>query len=177
MLTSNEIRKQIDNGTIQIENMAEDALKKPNSCDLRIGNVLYVFDYEIVDTKNCKNYLQEVLNDQISHLRRVVIPETGLLLEPHKVYLTKTVEKVTTNGYVPVMNGKTMLSLLGVSVELTNGYKTDHFDDHLLLSIIASKPTIIYPDIKIANLAFFPSLKPSNEIRKIDDQKSCCKWK
>ncbi len=48
-----------------------------------------------------------------------------------------------------------MLSLLGVSVELTNGYKTDHFDDHLLLSIIASKPTIIYPDIKIANLAFF----------------------
>lgn len=173
MLTSNEIKKQIDNGTIQIENMAENALKKPNSCDLRIGNVLYVFDYEIVDTKNCKNYLQEVLNDQISHLRRVVIPETGLLLEPHKVYLTKTVEKVTTNGYVPVMNGKTMLSLLGVSVELTNGYKTDHFDDHLLLSIIASKPTIIYPDIKIANLAFFPSLKPSNEIRKIDDQKSC----
>lgn len=172
MLTSNEIKKQIKQGNIKIENMAQDALKKPNSCDLRIGNVLYVFDYEIVDTRNCKNYLQEVMSDQINHLRRIQIPETGLLLEPHKVYLTKSVEKVTTNGYVPVMNGKTMMSLLGVSVELTNGYKTDHFDDYLLLSIIASKPTIIYPDIKIANLAFFKSLPPIDKTRIIHADKT-----
>ena len=81
-----------------------------------------------------------------------------MLLEPHKVYLAKTVEKVITHGFIPVMHGKTALSLLGVGTELTSGYKEDEFSDHMLLSIVATKPTIIYPDIKIGNLVFFPSL-------------------
>ena len=173
MLTSSEIKKQMDEGNIKIENLSSNALSKPNSCDLRIGNVLYVFDYEIVDTKNCNKYLQEVLTDNIDKLKRIQIPESGLLLEPHKVYLAKTVEKIYTKGYIPVMHGKTMFSLLGISIELTNGYKTDNFDNYLLLSIIATKPTIIYPDIKIANLSFFPSLKPSDKIRKIKAEKTC----
>lgn len=173
MLTSKEIKRQMELGNIVIENLQGDALNKPNSCDLRLGNTLYVFDYDIIDTKNSHNYLQEVLNDQPVNLRKVVIPEEGLLLQPHKVYLAKTIERVTTHGFVPVMNGKATLSLLGVSIELTNGYKTDNFDGHLFLSIIATKPTIIYPDIKIANLAFFPSLEKSNEIRNIDEEKSC----
>ncbi len=173
MLTSKEIKRQMELGNIVIDDLQEDGLNKPNSCDLRLGNTLYVFDYDIIDTKNSRNYLQEVLNDQPVNLRKVIIPEEGLLLQPHKVYLAKTIEKVTTHGFVPVMNGKATLSLLGVSIELTNGYKTDHFDGHLFLSIIATKPTIIYPDIKIANLAFFPSLERTSEIRKIDEEKSC----
>ncbi len=93
MLTSNEIKKQIDNGTIQIENMAEDALKSQTVVTFE-SEMFYMYSIMKLSTpKIVKNYLQEVLKDQISHLRRVVIPETGLLLEPHKVYLTKTVEK------------------------------------------------------------------------------------
>lgn len=173
MLSSKEIKKQMELGNITIKNLSDNALSKPNSCDLRIGNALYTFDYDIIDTKNGSNYLYEVLNGKIENLRKVSIPETGLLLQPHKVYLAKTVEEVSTHGFLPVLNGKTMLSLLGVSVELTSGYKSDNFEGPFILSIIATKPTIIYPDIKVANLTFFPSLQPSNEIRKINDEMSC----
>ena len=55
MLTNKEIKKQIELGNIVIENLQEDALNKPNSCDLRLGNTLYVFDYDIIDTKNATN--------------------------------------------------------------------------------------------------------------------------
>ena len=173
MLTTKEIKKQIELGNINIKNLSYNALSKPNSCDLRIGNTLYTFDYDIIDTKNSGKYLDEVLNDKIDSLRRVSIPETGFLLQPHKVYLAKTIEEVSTCGFVPVLNGKTMLSLLGVSVELTSGYKVDNFNGSFILSIIATKPTIIYPDIKIANLTFFPSLKTSQTIKKINDDMSC----
>lgn len=169
MLTTSEIKKQIENGNIAIDNLSEGALKKPNSCDLRIGDALYTFDYDIIDTRDGGKYLKEVMSEEVDRLRKVTIPESGLLLEPHKVYLAKTVEKVQTQGFIPVMNGKTMFSLLGLSIELTSGYQSDYFNDHLILSIIATKPTIIYPNIKIANLSFFPSLKPTDEINYVGD--------
>ena len=173
MLTTKEIKKQMELGNINIKNLSSNALSKPNSCDLRIGNTLYTFDYDIIDTKNSTNYLNEVLNDKVDKLRKVTIPESGLLLQPHKVYLARTIEEISTNGFVPVMCGKTMLSLLGVSVELTSGYKKENFNGPLILSIIATKPILIYPDIKAVNLTFFPSLKTSSTIRKINDTMSC----
>lgn len=173
MLTSNEIKKQMQQGNITIKNLDKNPLKKPNSCDLRIGNTLYEFDYGIIDTKKGSSYLQEVLNDKPINLRKITIPESGLLLQPHKVYLAKTIEEVETNGFVPIMHGKAMLSLLGVSIELTSGYKEENFKGPFILSIIATKPTIIYPDIKIANLSFVPSLTKPDSTRQINENMSC----
>lgn len=173
MLTSKEIKKQIHLGNIVIENMSENALNKPNSCDIRIGNTLYTYDYAVVDVKNGNDYYNEVMQDKPVNLRKIQIPEEGLLLQPHKVYLAKTVEKIETHGYIPVMHGKVAMSLLGVSTELTNGYKHNEYNGNMLVSIIATKPTIIYPDIKIGNLGFFTSLDVSQDIKKIDNTKSC----
>lgn len=173
MLTSNEIKKQMQQGNIIIKNLSENPLNKPNSCDLRIGNTLYDFDYGIVDTRKGPSYLQEVLNDKPINLRKITIPESGLLLQPHKVYLAKTIEEVEAHEVVPIMHGKAMLSLLGVSIELTSGYKHENFKGPFILSIIATKPTIIYPDIKIANLSFVPSLTEPNSIRQINENMSC----
>lgn len=173
MLTNNEIRRQMELGNIIVKNAKENPLKKPNSCDVRISNTLYTFDYGIIDTKNGLNYLQEVLYDKPNFLKKVTIPETGLLLQPQKVYLAKTIEQIETHGFVPVMHGKANLSLLGLSVELNSGYKMDNFNNHMLLSIIATKPTIIYPDIDIANITFFPSLENTKDIRKINESTFC----
>lgn len=162
MLTNNEIKKQIHLGNIVIENMGVAALTKPNSCDVRIGNTLYTFkDNMIVDASNGSKYKEEVMTDKPNELIKLTIPETGMLLQPNKLYLTKTVEKVTTHGYVPALFGKVNLSNLGLGIDLNNGYKTDNYDNYLLISIIATKPTIIYPDMLIGNLAFFKSLEPS----------------
>lgn len=163
MLTNNEIAKQIRLGNIKIDNLRENALEKPNSCIVSISDVLYTFDYSVVDTKEKNIYLQEVSTDIVNKLRRVQIPKNGLLLEPHKVYLAKTTETIRTNGYVPVLNGRTSLSLLGVSIELNSGYTKDNHDENFLLSIICTKPTIIYPDIEIGNLTFFESLDHKSE--------------
>lgn len=158
MLTNNEIIKQMILGNIQISDLKKDALRKPNSCIVTLGDVLYSFGYSIIDTKEKNSYLEEVVSNNVNKLKRIIIPKSGLLLEPNKVYLAKTIEKVKTNGYVPVLNGRTSLSLLGVSIELNSGYQEDNYDGNFLLSIVCTKPTIIYPNIEIGNLTFFKSL-------------------
>ncbi len=158
MLTNKEIMKQMEIGNIQIDNLLNGALDKPNSCMVSLSDELYTFDYSIVDTKDSSLYMREVLTDKIDKLKRTIIPKNGMLLEPRKVYLARTNESIKTNGYIPVLNGRTSLSLLGVSIELTSGYTQDNIDGPFLLSIICTKPTIIYPNIEIGNLTFFPSL-------------------
>lgn len=158
MLTNKEILKQIEQGNIEITNLMESSLSKPNSCMVSLGDELYKFDYSIVDTKDSSLYRKEVLTDNIDKLSKMRIPKTGLLLEPRKVYLAKTNESIKTNGYIPVLNGRTSLSQLGVSIELTSGYSQNNMNGPFLLSIICTKPTIIYPNIEIGNLTFFPSL-------------------
>ena len=123
MLTTNEIKKQIQNGKIIINNLSDGALKKPNSIDVSMGNTLYVYDYGILDSRMARTYLDEVLKDKPFFLKKIQIPETGLLLEPYKVYLTKTTEEIETHGFIPVLNGKVAMSLLGVSIELNSGYR------------------------------------------------------
>ena len=49
MLSTSEIKRQMKDGNIVIENMMSDALRKPNSCSINMGNVLYVFDYDVDD--------------------------------------------------------------------------------------------------------------------------------
>ena len=162
MLTNSEIKRQMALGNISISDLKSGALDKPNSCKVSLSDELYSFDYSIVEARGNAFYNNGDFSDQPT-LRKVRIPKTGLLLEPRKVYLAKTAESIKTNGYIPVLNGRTSLSLLGVSIELTSGYAQDKFDGQFLLSIICTKPTIIYPDIEVGNLTFFKSLSEKDE--------------
>lgn len=174
MLTRSEIERQIDLGNIKIFNRTSDSLNKPNSCDVRLGSTIYSFkDNQVLDSKKGPLYINEVLSNQPNELYKENIPEYGYILMPNKLYLAKTVEKVETHGYIPAFFGKANLSQLGISVDLNSGYKTADFDGYLLLSIIVSKPTIIYPNIKIGNLAFFKSLDSSLDEKLIDNEIKC----
>ena len=158
MLTNDEIKKQIEKNNITITNLGHNALEKPNSCIVSIEDYLYTFDYMVIDTKNKDKYMQEISTGAVDTLKKIKIDKNGTLLEPHKVYLTKTSEKIITNGYVPVLNGRTSLSLLGLSIELNNGFWNQHHNGQLLITIVCTKPTIIYPNIEIGNLTFFKSV-------------------
>ena len=164
MLTSDEIRKQIECGNIVIDNISIDSMSKPNSVTLNMSDTLYTYDNNIiVDSKYRFNYLYDFYNNENKFFNKVTIPNEGLLLEPGKVYLTKSIQRIKTNGFVPVFFGRNSLSLLGVSIDHNSGYKEDNFDGEIVFSIVCTKPTIIYPNIEIANLTFFPSLDTNNK--------------
>lgn len=158
MLSSIEIKKQIEEGNISIDKVdLNSSLHKPNSCDLRLANVVYAFDdfNKEIDMYKSSQYFGEVMSDQTKYLRRIEIGQDGILLKPGVTYLSRTSESISTNGFVPVLYGKTSNSLIGLSIELNSGYYQSDYKGPLFLSIRCTKPTIIYPNIKIGQLTFF----------------------
>ncbi len=157
MLSNIEIRKQIEKGNIVIENIKDNSLNKPNSCDIYLSDTLYVFDDSIVEVDSLKSniYYNEVMTDDLKYLRRINLTNNGVLLKPGVTYLSRSREVISTNGFVPVLYGKTSNSLLGLSIDCNSGFYQSGYNNPLLFTIKCTKPTVVYPDMLVGNLTFF----------------------
>ena len=69
----------------------------PNSYNLRLHDEFRAYDSPTLDMKR----------ENTSHA--ITIPDDGLLLEPHRLYLGRTVEYTATDGYVPMLEGRSSI--------------------------------------------------------------------
>lgn len=119
-----------------------------NSYDVTIGNELLIYTEGILDPRGH------------NRTKAIIIPEHGIILEPEVLYLASTVEQTTTFGAVPVIEGKSSLGRLGLSVHVTAGFGDDGFDGQWTLELVAKHYIKIYPYMKIAQLAYHKSSEP-----------------
>jgi len=83
-----------------------------------------------------------------------VIPDTGYTLQPNILYLARTNETTHCSKCVPIIEGKSSIARLGISVHQTAGFGDVGFNGTWTLEMTVVHPTIIYPNIKIAQIAF-----------------------
>ena len=91
ILSGKEIKKQVNKGSIAIDPFSDDQIN-PNSYNLRLHPDLLVYDNDVLDMRE-KNSASPL-----------AIPENGLLLEPHKLYLGRTVERTSTDKYLSLIH-------------------------------------------------------------------------
>src|SRR5690606_35047853 len=108
ILSGKEIYRNL-NKKIFIEPFNERQLN-PNSYNLRLHNQLLVYEDPVLDMK--KPNKTSVLT----------IPESGLVLEPNRLYLGRTVEYTRTEGFVPMLEGRSSVGRLGLVVHVTAGF-------------------------------------------------------
>lgn len=141
ILSGLEIAKKIGHEII-IEPYNEAHLG-PNSYDLRLADKLAIYDFDKhLDIKG-KNDIKEI-----------TIPQSGLVLEPNKLYLGYTVEKTKTLGYVPMLEGRSSMGRLGLSIHVTAGFGDVGFDGHWTLEISCIHPIKIYPNMRICQIYY-----------------------
>jgi len=114
----------------------------PNSYNLKLHNELFVYNSDILDMKK-ENRCSEV-----------VIPEEGLLLEPGKLYLGRTVEYTETHNYVPMLEGRSSIGRLGLFIHVTAGFGDVGFSGFWTLEIFCVQPIKIYPDVEICQIYY-----------------------
>lgn len=143
MLTGIEIKKQIRLGKIKIDPFHPENVN-PNSYDLTLYNEFIKYGPHSVlsvrspsDGSNC------------------VIPPSGELLYPNTLYLFCTNERAGSKYFVPMINGKSSLARLGISVHQTGGFGDLGFIGRWTLEISVVVPVIIFPGMKIAQVSFF----------------------
>ena len=141
ILSGKEIHQQVENGTISIDPFNSSQLN-PNSYNLRLHSDLLVYDSDVLDMKE-KNPTSPL-----------TIPDEGLLLEPQKLYLGRTIERTATDKYVPMLEGRSSVGRLGLFIHITAGFGDIGFDGFWTLEIFCVQPIKIYADLEICQIFY-----------------------
>ncbi|MDP4145305.1 MAG: dCTP deaminase [Bacillota bacterium] len=140
ILSGREIRNKLGNEII-IEPYNENQLN-PNSYNLRLHNELLVYDEEILDMKKENKY------------KSIIIPPEGLVLEPRKLYLGRTLEYTKTDKYVPMLEGRSSIGRLGLFIHVTAGFGDVGFSGYWTLEIFCVQPIKIYPEVELCQIYY-----------------------
>jgi dCTP deaminase len=136
-----EIDKQIKAGRIVIDPYETNTIN-PNSYNLRLFNELMVYEDKVLDMKKPLK------------TKTITIPPEGLVLEPDKLYLGRTVEKTSTDHYVPMLEGRSSLGRLGLFIHITAGFGDVGFSGYWTLELSCIQPVRIYPNIEICQIYY-----------------------
>lgn len=120
----------------------EDKQLNPNSYNLRLHNELLVYQNKTLDMK------QENLADKI------VIPPEGLVLEPSKLYLGRTLEYTETHSHVPMLEGRSSVGRLGLFIHITAGFGDVGFKGYWTLEIFCVQPIRVYPGVEVCQIYY-----------------------
>jgi len=140
ILTGEEIRRRMGE-TINIDPYNPDNLN-PNSYNLTLHDELMVYEEVVLDMR------------QVNRVRRIKIPETGLVLNPNQLYLGRTVERTETHELVPMIEGRSSIGRLGLFVHITAGFGDVGFCGFWTLEMFAVQPVKIYPGISICQIFY-----------------------
>lgn len=148
MLNSKGIATELSRGSISVEN-GEDNIE--NECiKVTLGNILKVYSEDVLDVS------------APTPTEEIVIPENGYVLEPNKLYLGRTNEYTMTYGFVPLLCSTEELAACGVEIHITAGFGDNGFEGTWTLEIVATNPTILYPDMEIGRIYYYPLIGDSN---------------
>jgi dCTP deaminase len=114
----------------------------PNSYNLTLHNELLIYSDSLLDMK------------QENGTKTLLIPPEGLIIEPGRLYLGRTVEFTQTDCYVPMLEGRSSIGRLGISVHSSAGFGDVGFAGFWTLEITCTQPVRIYPFVQICQIFY-----------------------
>lgn len=141
ILLKDEIHEFFKAKQIVIEPFNFDQLG-PNSYDVKLGNTLKVYTEFPLDPK------------KENKTENIIIPKEGLVLQPGKLYLGHTIEKIGSKYFIPMYEGRSSMARLGIESHLSAGFGDIGFINQWTLEIVVVHPIIVYPEMKIGQIYF-----------------------
>ncbi len=140
ILSGNEILNRIGKD-IEIDPFEPERIN-PNSYNLTLHNELMVYEEVVLDMAKA------------NRVRRLTIPEEGIVLSPNQLYLARTVERTVTHNLVPQIEGRSSIGRLGLFVHVTAGFGDVGFAGFWTLEMFAVQPVRIYPGTEICQIFY-----------------------
>ena len=140
ILTGQEIQRRL-HGDIDIDPFVPSRLN-PNSYNLTLAEELIVYEDTLLDMKQ--------RNEGVS----MRIPPEGLVIRPGRLYLGRTAEYTRTDNLVPMLEGRSSVGRLGISVHATAGFGDTGFEGYWTLEISCVLPVRIYPHVEICQIYY-----------------------
>jgi len=160
ILTDKKILQEMEKGMIVISPFDRKHLGS-NSYDVHLGKHLAVYRSDILDAK---------VHNEVEHFE---IPDDGLILLPHRLYLGVTEEYTETHRHVPFLEGKSSIGRLGIDIHATAGKGDIGFCNTWTLEISVKQPVRVYHGMPIGQLIYF---EISGELGTPYQEKSSAKY-
>ena len=141
ILSGLKIAEEVKAGRIFISDFDEKRLN-PNSYNLRLADEIMLYKDRQLDMAKQNEYIT------------MKIPESGLLLLPGILYLGRTMERTRTEGYVPMLEGRSSVGRLGLTIHVTAGFGDVGFDGFWTLELHVVQPLRIYPGVEICQIYY-----------------------
>lgn len=141
ILTGKEILKRVNEKKDIIITPFNKNQLNPNSYNLRLHDELLVYSWYLDMKKENKT-------------RKMIIPESGFKLIPGILYLGRTVEYTETHNLVPMLNGRSSIGRLGISIHVTAGVGDIGYCGYWTLEITCVEPVVIYPNVEICQIYY-----------------------
>ena len=140
ILSGKEIASRIG-GDIIIDPYDKDKLN-PNSYNLSLHDELFVYKDMPLDMKAQNEF------------EKLTIPQDGLVLEPSRLYLGRTIEYTETKNLVPMLEGRSSVGRLGLFVHVTAGFGDVGFRGFWTLEIFCIQPIKIYSGVEVCQIYY-----------------------
>jgi dCTP deaminase len=140
ILSGQQIRERLGKDVV-IDPFVPERLN-PNSYNLTLHDELIVYEEVVLDMARA------------NRVARVQIPEEGLVLSPHQLYLARTAERTETHNLVPMIEGRSSVGRLGLFVHVTAGFGDVGFCGYWTLEMFAVQPVRIYPRVEICQIFY-----------------------
>jgi dCTP deaminase len=145
ILTGHQINREVENGRIIIDPF-DPVLLNPNSYNFRLGRQLLTYsNQDVIDTR------------YEASVNAYEIPDDGFVLEPGKLYLGHTLEKMGSSIFVPILGGRSSTGRLGLFVHITAPLGDIGYFGQWTLQFRATVPVRIYYKQKIGQMIFVQS--------------------
>jgi dCTP deaminase len=157
LLSDRDIRAETESGRVVLDPW-DPAMIQPSSVDVRLDKYFRLFDnhrYPVIDPARDQPDLTRLLE---------VDPADGFVLHPGEFVLGSTFETVTLpDDLAARVEGKSSLGRLGLLTHATAGFVDPGFSGHVTLELsnVATLPIILWPGMKIGQLAFFRLSSPA----------------
>lgn len=142
ILSDQRILEEIEQGSILIEPFRKECLGS-NSYDVHLSKYLGVYTNRQLDAK---------MHNKIEEL---IIPESGIVLQPNTLYLGVTEEYTETHAHVPFLEGKSSTGRLGINIHATAGKGDVGYCNTWTLEISCIQPVRVYAGMPIGQLIYF----------------------
>jgi len=157
LLSDRDIRSEIDNGRVTLDPW-DPSMIQPSSVDVRLDKYFRLFDnhkYPYIDPAEAQPDLTRLVE---------VDPNEGFVLHPGEFVLASTLETVSLpDDLAARVEGKSSLGRLGLLTHATAGFVDPGFSGHVTLELsnVATLPIMLWPGMKIGQLAFFRLSSPT----------------
>ena len=163
ILTGEQIKWAKEKGYLDISPW-DDSHVNPNSYNLRLANELMVYgeikSHRHIDRvghiHEAQSFVPVKELDMAEELPTEVIhlSDNGFILQPGVLYLGRTMEYTETHKFVPMLEGRSSVGRLGISIHSTAGFGDIGFCGYWTLEISCVQPVRIYPEVEICQIYY-----------------------